>query len=91
MVQKFFLGNLFFRRYILNIITLIKINSVDSGPVWYGSSSCWIIPIFSNSLIETISEINAGNKTETRLIIDMISEKINTLHEVLEYLEADIN
>ena len=43
-----------------------------------------IFLIFSNSLIETVSEINAGNTTDTRLIPDMRIEKTNTVNEILE-------
>jgi len=89
--MEIFLGTLFFKTYVTNTIPLIKINTPASGPVWYGSSSCWEIPSFSKSLIETVSEISAGNITDMRIIPDMVIEKSNTIHDTLEYCRGKWN
>ena len=77
-------GILFLNKYNPKTITLENISNSASGPVSYGSISYDSNPNMSKPFGTTISEINAGNTTDIKLISDMVNAVRKTAQEILE-------
>ena len=77
-------GILFLKKYNPKIMTLENISNPASGPVSYGSISYDSNPNMSKPFDTTVTEINAGNTTDTKLISVMINVVRKTIQEILE-------
>ena len=78
-------GIFFLKKYNPKIIALENISRPANGPVSYVSIFCVVNPIFSNELLVTESEINAGNTIGTKLINTANKAIPKTTNEIFGY------